>query len=131
VKICMAQGQRHGTSPTGRQTNLTGRQIPPNKSLDAKDTSSHSSNSLDTVDTSDKLPDTDDDVLPDSTKGRVTGLPNFKDSDRSSHLNNGDRSSPLEMPDSLSEDTSDRLSHFDKPDSSSDDDSDRSSPTDA
>jgi hypothetical protein len=89
----------------------------PNKLLDAKDTFGHSSKSLDTVDTSDRSPDTNDDALPDSTKGRVTGLPNLKDSDRSSHLNNGDRSSPLEMPDSLSEDTSDRLSHFDKPDS--------------
>ena len=73
------------------------------------------------------MSDTFDDALPDSTKGRVTGSSNFKDSDRSSHLNNGDRSSPFEKPDNLSDDTSDRSSHFDKPDSSSDDNSDRSS----
>jgi hypothetical protein len=54
------------------------------------------------------------------------GLSNLKDSDRSSHLNNGDRSSPFEKPDSLT-DNSDRSSHFDKPDSSFDDNSDRSS----
>jgi hypothetical protein len=70
----------------------------PSKSLDAKDTSGNSSKSLYTVDTSDKSPDTVDDVLPDSTKGRVMGLPNLKDSDRSSHLNNGDRLSPFEKP---------------------------------
>jgi hypothetical protein len=47
----------------------------PSKSLDAKDTSGNSSKSLNTVDISDKSPDTVDDVLPDSTKGRVMGLP--------------------------------------------------------
>jgi hypothetical protein len=91
------------------------------------DSTDVSNKSLDAKYTSDKSPDTVDDTLPDSTKGSVMGLSNLKDSDRSSHLINGDRSTSFEKPDSLSDDTSDRSSHFDKPNRSSDDNSDRSS----